>query len=137
VSELLAAPAAATSDPADTWESGDPGQRGSLVIADSVVERIAAIAAGEVAGVVKAGSGLDQVLGHRYPKVSATIAGHRVRIFVEIAAAWPYPLGQVSGQVRVAVGERISELTGDQVDAVDVFVAKVVHVPEPARRRVQ
>ena len=126
-----------TSDPANALEGRDPGQRGSLVIADSVVEGIAAIAAGEIGGVVKAGSGLDQVLGHRYPKVSATVAGHRARIHVEIAVAWPHPLSQVSGQVRDGVRERITELTGLHVDAVEVFVAKVVHAPESDRRRVQ
>ena len=133
--ELLAP--ADISDPANPGEGQDQGQRGSLVIADSVLERIAAIAAGEVEGVVKVGSSVDQVLGHRYPKVSATIAGNRARIHVEIAVAWPYSLGQVSGQVRVEVRDRITELTGEKVDAVDVFVAKVVHAPEPARRRVQ
>jgi len=107
-----------------------------LVIADSVVERIAAIAAGEVEGVVKVGSGLDQVLGHRYPKVSAAIAGRRARIQVEIAVAWPYPLGRVCGQVRDAVRDRVTELAGVQVDAVDVHAATVVHPPEPERRRV-
>lgn len=115
----------------------DPGQRGALVITNSVVERIAAIAAGEVQAVVKAGSGLDQVLGHRYPKVSATIAGHRARIHVEIAVAWPHPLGQVCGQVRDVVRGRVTELAGVQVDAVDVHVATVVHAPEPERGRVQ
>lgn len=118
-------------------EGPDPGQRGTLIIADSVVERIAAIAAGQVEGVVKAGSGLDHVLGHRYPKVSATIAGHRARIHVEIAVAWPHPLGQVCEQVRDQVHDHVTELAGVQVDAVDVFAAKVVHEPESEQRRVQ
>lgn len=126
-----------TSDPPNARDGQDPGQRGNLVIADSVVERIAAIAAGEVEGVVKAGSGLDQVMGHRYPKVSATIAGRRARIKVEIAVAWPHPLGKVSGRVREVVRDRVTDLAGVQVDAVDVHAATVVHAPEPERRRVQ
>ena len=115
----------------------DRAQRGRLVIADRVVERIAAIAAGEVAGVVKAGSGLDQVLGHRYPKASATLAGNRTRIHVEIAVAWPHPLGQVCAQVQDEVRDRVTKLAGVRVDAVDVTAAKVVHVPGPQLRRVQ
>ena len=130
-----------TSDPARAREGQDPGQdpgqRGTLAIDDNVVERIAAIAAGEVEGVVKAGSSLDQVLGHHYPKVSTTIAGHRARIHVEIAVAWPHPLGQVCGRVRDEVRDRVTQLAGIQVDAVDVLAAKVVHAPEPEQRRVQ
>ncbi len=134
----MAEPAPAdTSGQAHDLEGQDPGQRGTLVIADRVVERIAAIAAGEVEGVIKTGSGLDQVLGHRYPKVSAATAGRRSRIHVEIAVAWPYPLGQVSGQVREVVRNRVTELVGIQVDAVDVYAATVVHAPKPERRRVQ
>lgn len=115
----------------------DRAQRGRLVIADSVVERIAAIAAGEVVGVVKAGSGLDQVLGHRYPKATATLAGNRTRIHVEIAIAWPHPLGQVCAQVQDEVRDRVTKFAGVRVDAVDVTAAKVVHAPEPELRRVQ
>jgi len=101
------------------------------------VERIATIAAGEVEGVVRAGSGLGQVLGHRYPKANATVAGNSARIEVEIAIAWPHPLGQVCRQVRDEVRDRVTELVGLQVDAVDVTAAKVMHAPEPEQRRVQ
>jgi len=87
--------------------------------------------------VAKAGSGLDQVLGRRYPKANATVAGDRARIHVEIAITWPHPLGQVCGQVRDGVRDRVTELIGVQVDAVDVTAAKVVHAPQPEGRRVQ
>lgn len=134
----MADPALAkTPEDAGDRQGQDPGQRGTLVIADSVVERIAAIAASAVRGVISTGSGLDQVLGHRYPKVNATISGRRARIRVDIAVAWPSPLGQVCGQVRDEVHHRVTELAGIQVDAVDVHAAKVVHAPEPQRKRVQ
>ena len=115
----------------------DPGQRGRLVITDKVVERVATVAAGGVAGVVKAGSGLDQVLGHRYPKANATVAGDRARIQVQVAIAWPHPLGQVCGRVRDQVRDRVAELIGVRVDAVDVIAANVVHGSQPEERRVQ
>lgn len=118
-------------------DASEPALRGRLIIAESVVERIATVACGDVEGVVQAGSGLDQVLGHRYPKVNATVAGDRTRIRVEVAVTWPYPLGRVCGQVRDHVRARVTELAGLQVDAVDVTAAKVVHAPEPERRRVQ
>jgi len=130
-------PALSTTGGPGAREGDDPAQRGGLVIANRAVERIARLAAGEVEGVAKAGSGLDQVLGRRYPKANATVAGDRARIHVEIAIAWPHPLGQVCGQVRDEVSDRVTELIGVRVDAVDVTAAKVVHAPQPEGRRVQ
>lgn len=115
----------------------DPGSRGGLVIADGVVERIATIAAGQVDGVVSVGSGLDHVLGHRYPRSTATVAGDRARLAVEVAVGWPHPLGQVCARVRDDVRSQVSGLTGITVDTVDVTAAKVVPVAVPARSRVQ
>ena len=118
-------------------EDHDPAQRGRLVIADRVVERIATAAAGEVEGVANQGFGLGQVLGHGYPMANATVAGDRARVHVQIAVLWPYPLGQVCGQVRDEVSDRVTELIGLRVDAVDVTAAKVVHARQPEERRVQ
>lgn len=115
----------------------EQGQRGHLTIADRVVQRVAVTAASEVDGVVSIGSGLDQVLGHRYPKADATVAGNRARITVEVAVRWPHPLAEVSADVRQRVRQRVSELVGLQVDAVDVTAAKIVHAPESNVRQVQ
>lgn len=98
---------------------------------------MATIAAGEVAGVVQIGSGLDQVLGNRLPRADAKVAGDRARIHVEVAIAWPQPLAEVCGKVREAVRERVSDLLGLRVDAVDVTAAKSVSAPQPEQRRVQ
>lgn len=117
--------------------TADAGRRGALEIADRVVQRIAAHTARGVAGVVSSGSGLDQVLGHRYPKADATVAGDRARVDVEIAVAWPHPLGEVSAQVRDTVARRVQELVGLRVDAVDVRAATVVHEKSAPSRRVQ
>lgn len=97
--------------------------RGSLRIADKVVERIARQSALENGRVVAVGGRLEQVVGNRYPRVSANVAGDRVRVDLEIAITWPAPADDVSREVRTAVSERVGELTGMQVDAVDVRVA--------------
>lgn len=123
-------------DPA-AGDADEPGQRGQLRIADRVVQRVATIAAGEVDGVVSIGSGLDQVLGHRYPKADATVAGSRTRIEVDVAVAWPHPLARVSADVRQNVRQRVSDLVGLQVDAVDVTASKIVHQAPEDNRRVQ
>ena len=114
-----------------------PPQRGRTVIADAVVEHIAAQAAAGVDGVTRSGSGLDKIVGRAYPQAHAHVAGGRVRLHLEIAVAWPHPLDHVCGQVRDTVTTRLAELTGLAVDGVDVTAATVVHVaPAPPTRRV-
>ena len=115
----------------------EPGDRGRLVVADRVLERIATIAAGEVSGVVSAGTGVDQLLGRRDPKADASVAGGRARIHLDLAVAWPNPLAQVTADVRQRVQARVSGLVGLAVDAVDVTAALVVHAPQLEPRRVQ
>lgn len=115
----------------------EPDQRGSTTIAGGVVEHIARLAANEVDGVAGAGSGLDQVLGRRYPKANADVAGSRARLNVQIAVAWPYPLADVCARVRETVTTRLSELTGLSIDAVDVTAAQVVQPGQPTGRRVR
>lgn len=115
----------------------EPGRRGSITIAGGVVEHIARLAANEVDGVAGVGSGLDKVVGRRYPKADADVAGSRVRLNVQIAVAWPYPLADVCARVRETVTTRLSELTGLSIDAVDVTAAKVVQPEQPTRRSVR
>lgn len=116
----------------------DPGGRGSLVIKDRVATRIAAAAARRVPGVAPSGtgtSGVGAALGRSYPRVEAEIVSGRIRARVEIACWWPTPSAALAVGVRSAVAEQLHELTGLQVDAVDVTIAKIVRVgAEPARR---
>ena len=126
-------PAGKPTDPA----SRAPDDRGRLKISDHVVERVAMIAASEIGGVVSTGTGFDQILGRRYPKADASVARGRTRIQVDIAIAWPHALADVSAQVRQRVRERVSDLVGLTVDAVDVTASKVVHASQPEQRRVQ
>ncbi|MEO7060747.1 MAG: Asp23/Gls24 family envelope stress response protein [Lapillicoccus sp.] len=115
-----------------------PGERGRTVIEEAVLESIAVRASGEVPGVVvQAGSGLAKVIGHQYPKADADVAGTRARLRVDVAIRWPYPLADVTAQVRDSVTARLTELTGLTIDAVDVTAAKVVHDQRPTPRRVQ
>lgn len=117
--------------------SADSEQRGHTVIADTVVQRIAAYAAAEVEGVAGVASGLDRVIGRQLPKVDARVAGTRTRVHVHVAVSWPSPLPVVAASVREHVSQRLRDLTGLAVDAVDVDVARVVPAAEPPQRRVQ
>lgn len=115
----------------------EPDQRGRTTIEDAVLEHIAVNAALEVDGVTATGSDLDKLIGRRLPKANAHVAGTRARVQVEIAAAWPHPVATVAAAVREYVTARLVELTGLDIDAVDVEVARVIHTSEQHRRRVQ
>lgn len=117
--------------------AANPEQRGRTVIKEAVLQRIAAQAATEVHGVADSGSGLDKVIGRRLPKADARVAGTRARVAVGIAVAWPHPLATVAAGVREHVTERLRDLTGLSIDAVDVDVARVVRATESRPRRVQ
>jgi uncharacterized alkaline shock family protein YloU len=124
----------------DTNGATDPGERGSLIIKDRAVQRIAEAAALSVAGVVPAEQStntLNAALGRAYPRVDCDVAGGRVRAAVEIVGLWPTPAPQLAAQVRQAVTDQLQTLAGLRVDAVDVTIAKIVRIAAPPRRRVQ
>ncbi len=115
----------------------DPAERGRLDIAERVIERLATIAAGEVPGVRRVGSGLEGVVGRQYPNVRAEVAGGHARVRVDIAVVWPAPLGRTAAAVRDRVRDQLQSLAGMTVDAVDVTVATVTQPAAPNERRVQ
>jgi uncharacterized alkaline shock family protein YloU len=124
----------------DTDGATDPGERGTLIIKDRAVQRIAEAAALSVAGVVPAEQStntLNAALGRAYPRVDCDVAGGRVRADVEIVGLWPTPAPQLAAQVRQAVTDQLQTLAGLRVDAVDVTIAKIVRIAAPPRRRVQ
>lgn len=100
-----------------------------------MVETISCAAATEIDGVQRSGGSLEGVVGRRYPKADARTAGSRTRIGIEVAVLWPSPLSQLLGQVRERVRTRVVDLTGLDVDAVDVVAARIVQdTPELPRR---
>ncbi|MGI8578684.1 MAG: Asp23/Gls24 family envelope stress response protein [Nocardioidaceae bacterium] len=106
--------------------AADPAQRGELVLQDKVVVRIAERAALDIRGVMRQSGRLSKVTGRDLPRVSATIAGSRARIRLEVAVVWPQPLSKLAATVRDQVGQRVATLTGLQVDAVDVSIRALV-----------
>ncbi|MGL5912210.1 MAG: Asp23/Gls24 family envelope stress response protein [Phycicoccus sp.] len=110
---------------ADTTVAAE-SERGRTVVENRVVERIAARSCLDVTGVVRAGSDLDRLVGRRLPSASATVAGHRARLALEVAVTWPTPLADVAAQVRDHVAATVGDLAGLDVDAVDVEVARMV-----------
>lgn len=114
-----------------------PADRGTLHIADHVIDRIASHAALQVDRVVATGGRLDQVVGHRYPRATSTVAGRRVRVGLEVALTWPAPVAAVTQNIREVVRTRLEEMTGMQIDTVDITVSQFASPDAISNRRVQ
>ncbi len=104
----------------------EPRSRGRLVLSKRVVEKIASQAALEIAtaggrsgGFFGFGSHAD--LSSR-PTVRANLSGRTATIDVEVAIAYPHPIGPAAEQVRRQMMERVSSLAGVRVSRVDVTV---------------
>lgn len=115
----------------------DAATRGSLTISDRVIERISHRAALEVAEVTAVGTRIDQVIGHKYPKVDVQRAGQRVRIRAQVAVVWPAILPRVAAQVRDMIASRVGSLTGLTVDFVDVSIAQMIRADPATKARAQ
>lgn len=114
----------------------EPAQRGSLVLADRVVERIAAQAATEV----------DLATGARHrrlgvalgdserPDVSARVDGDLAVVAVVMSVAWPAPVAEVTGQVRERIRAQLAELAGVRAAQVDVRVTALTGARTGERR---
>lgn len=117
--------------------SVDPAQRGTLSIADRVIDKMAAEAASSVDGIVRTGSTLEKFVGRKLPKASSTVRGDQARVRVDVAVLWPMPLAQVAADVRSSVSDTVTRLAGLNVSAVDVTVDRVEQVQTHPARRVE
>lgn len=126
------APHGAAPDDTAATAADEPGSRGGLRIADSVIARVveaAALAVDGVAGPEK------KAFGRGLPRSQATVAGKRARIYLEIATLWPRSAADVAIAVRDRVREQVSTLLDLTADSVGVEVLRVVQPPAPARAR--
>lgn len=122
--------ASSTSEPC--WGVGvddpglvEPGDRGSLTVADRVIDKLAAHAASFVDGVVPAGSVLDRLAGRQLPRATSQVRGRQARVGVQIAVVWPKALAETAGEVRQTVARELTRLSGLSIVAVDVTVDRV------------
>lgn len=116
---------------------GSAAERGATSIADEVVVKVATVAARECTESTPAPSAMGKLVGRSLPSADAVVANGRARLRMRIAVQWPTPLGEAAARVRDRVSDRVSELTGLQVDAVDVEVDHVVLGPDPTVRRIR
>jgi uncharacterized alkaline shock family protein YloU len=117
----------------------DPAERGTLQIADKVVQKIAAQAVSEVD---LAGGAPRTLLGKRLTKADpdsraradAHVDGGLVTLQVTLAVQWPAPVREVAEQARRHLTARVHELTGLTVAEVDVDVPALISTRRPAPR---
>lgn len=106
--------------------------RGTTMIADAVVSKVAGIAAREVRGVHSMGGGAARALGgvtsrigfgdERSQGVSVEVGEREAAIDITIVVEYGESIPQVSNQVRENVVRRIEGITGLSVTEVNVTV---------------
>lgn len=122
-------------------ELGDPAERGSLTVADRVVERVAGYAVTLVDG---ASAAPRRVLGvavggareDHEASVDARVDGHIATVEASVAIGWPASVRTVAARLRQQVREDVERITGMQVAHIDVDVVSL-SAPASTRRRVQ
>jgi uncharacterized alkaline shock family protein YloU len=97
-------------------------ERGSLRIADRVVAKIAAQAAGEV---LSDAPGSDLVPSDAAPHASVSVRRNTARLRLALEIGYPSDIGGVCGSVRRHVTSRVEALTGMDVPEVAVEVERL------------
>ncbi|MGH8931778.1 MAG: Asp23/Gls24 family envelope stress response protein [Egibacteraceae bacterium] len=127
-------------------------ERGATSIADSVVTKIASIAAREVDGVTGLGgslsSAVDQVVGrirgkeHATAGVAVEVGSTQAAVDLIVRMQYPVAIHEVADQIRQNVIDRIGTLVGLEVVEVNIAVIDLVFPEEhdeqsPPASRVQ
>jgi uncharacterized alkaline shock family protein YloU len=102
-----------------------PDQRGRLVIAKRVIEKIAAQAVTEVPGTGPARriSALGQVIDSAgRAKVDAQLDGAKAWLSVEVGLSYPTPLRAGADELRAHLTRRVEQLSGIAVRRLDIRV---------------
>ncbi len=107
---------------------------GKTTIEDSVVAKIAGIAAREVPGVYALGGGAARAIGAIRDALNTTDLGQgvsveagetQVAVDLTIVAEYPSPLQKIADDVRAAVYRAMEELVGMEVAEVNITVDDV------------
>jgi uncharacterized alkaline shock family protein YloU len=107
---------------------------GTTKVDDSVVEKIAGIAAREVAGVHDLGGGAARAIGALRNRINQTDQGQGISVEVgetqaavdiTVVAEYPVALHRLADDIRSAVIESVESLVGLQVTEVNVEITDV------------
>ena len=115
----------------------DSTSAGATVIVDSVIAKVAGIAAREVPGVFALGGGAARALGairdamnntDLTQGISVEVGETQVAVEITIVVEYPLPLQVVADDVRAAIYDAITNLVGMEVAEVKVTITDV-HIP--------
>ncbi|MEU9237218.1 Asp23/Gls24 family envelope stress response protein [Streptomyces subrutilus] len=117
-----------------------PETRGRTTIADSVVEKIAGMAAREVAGIHSLGSGMSRTLGAVTDKVpggrpsvsrgvKVEVGERQAAVDLDVVVEYGVPIVDLAADVRTNVITAVERMTGLEVVEVNVAVDDV-HLPD-------
>ncbi len=108
------------------------GERGDTSIADSVVSKVAGIAAQEVSGVHQLGGGASRAIGNvtqrvgigdaRSQGVSVEVGERQAAVDLTVVVEYGESIPQISEQVRSQVIKRVEGITGLEVTEVNIAV---------------
>ncbi|MEU2157639.1 Asp23/Gls24 family envelope stress response protein [Streptomyces sp. NPDC019396] len=116
------------------------GSRGRTTIADSVVEKIAGMAAREVPGIHSLGTGMARALGavrDRVPTgrpevsrgVSVEVGERQAAVDLDVVVEYGVSIADVAAEVRTDVITAVERMTGLEVVEVNIAVDDV-HLPD-------
>ncbi|MFK0238813.1 Asp23/Gls24 family envelope stress response protein [Streptomyces vinaceus] len=117
-----------------------PATRGRTTIADGVVEKIAGMAAREVAGIHSLGSGMSRTLGAVTDKVpggrpsvsrgvKVEVGERQAAVDLDVVVEYGVPIVDLAAEVRTSVITAVERMTGLEVVEVNVAVDDV-HLPD-------
>lgn len=119
------APSAGTVEP-----TGD--EHGRTTIAESVVAKIAALAAQEVSGVDSLGGALSGAIAgvvgrvrgseHKTAGVGVEVGAKQAAVDLTMKVRYPFPIHEVADAVRQNVTDRIESMTGLEVVEVNIAI---------------
>ncbi|RDI33903.1 putative alkaline shock family protein YloU [Rhodococcus sp. AG1013] len=101
----------------------EPGSRGSLVIKDRAIAKIATTAALQVPGVVSQGGGLTRFTGRELPRADVSTGTRSVAVNLYLGVHWPCDVAELTRRVHHEVGEQVENLTGMPLHQLGVLVA--------------
>ena len=112
-------------------------EHGTTTVEDSVVAKIAGLAAREVPGVHDLGGGAARAIGALRSRINQSDQGQGISVEVgetqaavdiTVVAEYPIPLHHVADGIRTAVTTAIETLVGLEVTEVNVTITDV-HIP--------
>lgn len=129
-------PGAGQDQPGHDERLPPPAERGSTVIRDKVVARIAARAA-RTAQAQRAAVPPGRRGATAAPDASAATRGGTARLGLSLDLPYPTDIPDVARRIQRDVAERVTELTGLHVDEVTVTIRRLVPGGGLGRGRVQ